>query len=88
MHLELPALSAPCFRYFHSCSGCGTYCAFDNSEFSRERCRLYNLPDLAHEVPEVKNMLVDWLKWMQANFQFDGYRVDAASHLSKVGCSC
>jgi glycosidase len=56
------------------------------SDFSRERCRLSNLPDLAHEVPWVRDQLVTWLKWMQANFQFDAFRVDAASHMGKVSC--
>ena len=86
-NLPVNAPAPPCVRrYFHGCDGCQLFCLYSNTnDFSRERCRLASLPDIAQEQPEIRDMLLEWLAWLQDNFQFDAFRVDAAGHLGKVG---
>jgi glycosidase len=55
-----------------------------DSDDNREHCRLDGLPDLAHEKAEVSDKLVEWLQWLQEEYDFDAFRVDAAVHMSKV----
>lgn len=49
-----------------------------------EMCRLQSLPDLNQTVPEVKDMLIQWLKDTLAKFDFDGLRVDTVKHVEPV----
>jgi alpha-amylase len=48
-----------------------------------ESCWLAGLPDLNTENPAVRAYLVDWANWLIEQTGVDGFRVDAARHLSK-----
>jgi alpha-amylase len=50
---------------------------------SVESCWLAGLPDLDTENPAVRAYLVDWALWLINQTNVDGFRVDAARHLSK-----
>ena len=50
---------------------------------SVENCWLAGLPDLNTENPVVRAYLVDWANWLIDQTGVDGFRVDAARHLSK-----
>ena len=55
---------------------------FDN-QTEVELCRLASLPDLNQENEEVKNILYNWVSELTDVYQFDGYRIDTARHISK-----
>ncbi len=50
---------------------------------SVERCWLAGLPDFDTENPTVRAYLTDWSLWLIDQTKVDGFRVDAARHLSK-----
>lgn len=50
---------------------------------SVENCWLAGLPDLDTENPVVRAYLTDWSLWLIEQTNVDGFRVDAARHLSK-----
>jgi alpha-amylase len=50
---------------------------------SVENCWLAGLPDLDTENPAVRAYLTDWALWLIDQTSADGFRVDAARHLSK-----
>jgi alpha-amylase len=50
---------------------------------SVENCWLAGLPDLDTENPAVRVYLTDWALWLIDQTGVDGFRVDAARHLSK-----
>jgi alpha-amylase len=50
---------------------------------SVENCWLAGLPDLNTENPVVRTYLIDWANWLIDQTGVDGFRVDAARHLSK-----
>ncbi|HEX9267734.1 MAG TPA: alpha-amylase family glycosyl hydrolase [Candidatus Limnocylindria bacterium] len=50
---------------------------------SVENCWLAGLPDLNTENPVVRAYLIDWANWLVDQTGVDGFRVDAARHLSK-----
>jgi alpha-amylase len=50
---------------------------------SVENCWLAGLPDLNTENPAVRAYLIDWANWLIDHTGVDGFRVDAARHLSK-----
>jgi len=50
---------------------------------SVENCWLAGLPDLDTENPAVRTYLTDWALWLIDQTNIDGFRVDAARHLSK-----
>lgn len=50
---------------------------------SVESCWLAGLPDLDTENPTVRHYLTDWSFWLIEQTNVDGFRVDAARHLSK-----
>jgi len=50
---------------------------------SVENCWLAGLPDLNTENPVVRAYLIDWANWLIEQTGVDGFRVDAARHLSK-----
>ena len=48
-----------------------------------EDCRLYLLPDLNQSVPLVNDLLLDWIARLTDEYDFDGYRIDTAKHISQ-----
>lgn len=52
-------------------------------QHSVENCWLAGLPDLDTENPAVRAYLIDWALWLIDQTNIDGFRVDAARHLSK-----
>lgn len=50
---------------------------------SIEYCRIANLPDLDTENAAVKTVLNNWIKWLVAEYGFDGVRIDTVKHVSK-----
>jgi alpha-amylase len=50
---------------------------------SVENCWLAGLPDLDTENPAVRAYLTEWALWLIDQTSVDGFRVDAARHLSK-----
>jgi len=54
-----------------------------SDQTSVENCWLAGLPDLNTENPVVRAYLIDWANWLVDQTGVDGFRVDAARHLSK-----
>ncbi|MEK6226160.1 MAG: alpha-amylase family glycosyl hydrolase [Chloroflexota bacterium] len=54
-----------------------------SDQASVENCWLAGLPDLNTENPVVRAYLIDWANWLIDQTSVDGFRVDAARHLSK-----
>ena len=54
-----------------------------SDQTSVENCWLAGLPDLNTENPVVRSYLIDWANWLIDQTGVDGFRVDAARHLSK-----
>ena len=54
-----------------------------SDQTSVENCWLAGLPDLNTENPVVRSYLIDWASWLIDQTGVDGFRVDAARHLSK-----
>ena len=54
-----------------------------SDQTSVENCWLAGLPDLNTENPVVRAYLIDWANWLIDQTGVDGFRVDAARHLSK-----
>ena len=54
-----------------------------SDQSSVENCWLAGLPDLNTENPVVRAYLIDWANWLIDQTGVDGFRVDAARHLSK-----
>ena len=54
-----------------------------SDQSSVENCWLAGLPDLNTENPAVRAYLVEWANWLIEQTGVDGFRVDAARHLSK-----
>jgi alpha-amylase len=54
-----------------------------SDQASVENCWLAGLPDLNTENPVVRAYLIEWANWLIDQTGVDGFRVDAARHLSK-----
>jgi alpha-amylase len=54
-----------------------------SDQSSVENCWLAGLPDLDTENPVVRAYLIAWADWLVEQTGVDGFRVDAARHLSK-----
>jgi alpha-amylase len=54
-----------------------------SDQTSVENCWLFGLPDLNTEDPLVRAYLIDWASWLIDQTGADGFRIDAARHLSK-----
>ena len=58
--------------YYHSKCQIEDY----NDQDEVENCRLANLPDLDQDNSYVRSTLLSWIKSLQAEYDFDGYRID------------
>ena len=54
-----------------------------NDQGSIEYCRIAGLPDLDTENSAVVTALNNWIKWLVAEYQFDGVRIDTVKHVRK-----
>ena len=45
-----------------------------DEQYYKENCRIWGMPDLNHENDYVKDTLIQWLKDMLTNYEFDGIR--------------
>jgi alpha-amylase len=54
-----------------------------SDQASVENCWLAGLPDLNTENPVVRAYLIDWANWLIDQAGVDGFRIDAARHLSE-----
>ncbi|KAM0215326.1 hypothetical protein ACHAQI_003110 [Fusarium lateritium] len=60
-------------------------CAIDyNNQNSIEQCEIAGLPDLNTGSAAVKKVLNDWIKWLVAEYSFDGIRIDTVKHVEKA----
>lgn len=48
------------------------------------RCRLSGLPDLNHTNTQVRDTLINWVRYMFGTYAFDGARFDAVGHIPTV----
>ncbi|KAF4978723.1 hypothetical protein FZEAL_4943 [Fusarium zealandicum] len=59
-------------------------CEIDyNNQKSVEDCRIAGLPDVKTESAEIRTLYQDWIKWLVAEYQFDGVRIDTVKHVEK-----
>ncbi len=61
------------------------FCSIQDFENQQEveDCRLYLLPDLNQSVPTVNDWLLDWVAALTEEYDFDGYRIDTARHITQ-----
>ncbi len=61
------------------------FCSIEDYDDQQEveDCRLYLLPDLNQSNPVVNDLLNGWIADLTEEYDFDGYRVDTARHISQ-----
>ncbi|KAF3028855.1 hypothetical protein E8E15_007299 [Penicillium rubens] len=60
-------------------------CTIDySSQDSVENCRITaDLPDVNTQSPEIRALFQKWVKWLVAEYGFDGLRIDTVKHVEK-----